>query len=77
MAFAAHAIVTGVERELCTLHARGREAWPGVELDVATFSALAAKQLEDGPLDDVRADDLCLAIELSLRWLLTPLPTSA
>ena len=60
-------MVTGVEHELCMLHARGREAWPGVELDVATFSALAANQLADGPLDDVRADDLYLAIACAAR----------
>ncbi len=60
-------MVTAVERELCTLHARGREAWPGVELDIPTFSALAAKQLDDGPLDDVRADDLYLAIACAAR----------
>jgi hypothetical protein len=60
IAFLCVPMVTGVERELCTLHARGREAWPGVELDVATFSTLAANQLGDGPFDDVRADDLYL-----------------
>jgi RNA polymerase sigma-70 factor (ECF subfamily) len=60
-------MVTGAERELRTLHARGREAWPGVELDVATFSALAANQLGDGPFDDVRADDLYLAIACTAR----------
>jgi RNA polymerase sigma-70 factor (ECF subfamily) len=60
-------MVTGVERELCTLHARGREAWPGVELDIPTFSALAANQLDDGPFDAVRADDLYLAIACAAR----------
>jgi RNA polymerase sigma-70 factor (ECF subfamily) len=60
-------MVTGVEHELCALHARGREAWPSVELDVATFSALAANQLDDGPFDDVRADDLYLAIACAAR----------
>lgn len=49
------------------LHARGREAWPGIELDVATFSALAAPQLDDGPFDDMRADDLYLAIACAAR----------
>jgi RNA polymerase sigma-70 factor (ECF subfamily) len=58
---------SGVEHELCALHARGREAWPGVELDIATFSALAANQLDDSPLDDVRADDLYLAIACAAR----------
>jgi RNA polymerase sigma-70 factor (ECF subfamily) len=67
IAFASGAMVTGDEHELCTLHARGREAWPGVELDVATFSALAANQLDDGPFDDVRADDLYLAIACAAR----------
>jgi RNA polymerase sigma-70 factor (ECF subfamily) len=60
-------MVTGVEQELCALHARGREAWPGVELDIATFSALAANQLGDGPFDDVRVDDLYLAIACAAR----------
>jgi RNA polymerase sigma-70 factor (ECF subfamily) len=60
-------MVTGLEPELCTLHARGREAWPGVELDVPTFSALAANQLGDGPLHDIRADDLYLAIACAAR----------
>jgi RNA polymerase sigma-70 factor (ECF subfamily) len=60
-------MVTRVEHELCTLHARGREAWPGVELDIATFSALAANQLGDGPFDDVRVDDLYLAIACAAR----------
>jgi RNA polymerase sigma-70 factor (ECF subfamily) len=59
--------VTGVEHELCALHARGREAWPGVELDIATFSALAASQLGDGPFDDVRVNDLYLAIACTAR----------
>jgi hypothetical protein len=60
-------MVTGVEQELCTLHARGREAWPGVELDIATFLALATNQLDDGPFEDVRADDLYLAIGCAAR----------
>jgi len=60
-------MVTGVERELRTLHATGREAWPGVDVDIATFSALAAHQLDDGPFDDVRADDLYLAIACAAR----------
>ncbi|HSR97492.1 MAG TPA: sigma-70 family RNA polymerase sigma factor [Kofleriaceae bacterium] len=59
--------MTGVEHELRTLHARGRAAWPGVELDIATFSARAANQLDDGPFDDVRADDLYLAIACAAR----------
>jgi len=56
-----------VDHELCTLHARGRDAWPAVELDVATFSTLAATQLGDGPRHDVRADDLYLAIACVAR----------
>jgi RNA polymerase sigma-70 factor (ECF subfamily) len=67
IAFAVRTMVTGVERELGQLHARGREAWPDVELDLATFSALAANQLDDGPLDDVRAGDLYLAIGCAAR----------
>ena len=47
---------------LCALHARGREAWPGIELDVATFTAVATNSLRDGPLEDVRTADLYLAI---------------
>jgi hypothetical protein len=42
-------MVTGAEHELCALHARGREALRGVELDIATFSALAANQLDATP----------------------------
>jgi RNA polymerase sigma-70 factor, ECF subfamily len=60
-------MVTGVEHELCALHARGREAWPGVEIDIATFSERAANQLGDGPFDDMRADDLYLAIACAAR----------
>jgi len=60
-------MVTGHEHQLCELHARGRDAWPGVELDVATFATLAANQLDDGPFDDVRADDLYLAIACAAR----------
>lgn len=67
IAFAVRAMVTGGEQELCTLHARGREAWPGVELDIATFSERAANQLGDSPFDDVRADDLYLAIACAAR----------
>jgi len=64
---AARAKVTEVEQQLCALHARGRESWQGVELDVATFLALAANQLDDGPFDDVRADELYLAIACVAR----------
>jgi RNA polymerase sigma-70 factor (ECF subfamily) len=60
-------MVKATEHELRTLHARGRDAWPGVALGVATFSALAANQLDDGPFDDVRADDLYLAIACAAR----------
>ncbi|HMG54882.1 MAG TPA: hypothetical protein VK601_15400, partial [Kofleriaceae bacterium] len=41
---------------------RGRYAWPGVELDLATFSSLAVDRLGGGPVHDVRADELYLAI---------------
>jgi RNA polymerase sigma-70 factor (ECF subfamily) len=47
---------------LHALHTRGREAWPGIELDVATFTAVATNSLRDGPFDGVRAADLYLAI---------------
>src|SRR5262245_60980873 len=47
---------------LHALYARGRAAWPDVELDVATFTTHAARQLGDGASDDVRADDYYLAI---------------
>lgn len=55
-------MATQVEHGLRMLHTRGCAAWPGIELDVATFSTRAVKQLGDGPLDTVRADDLYLAI---------------
>jgi len=45
---------------LCMLHARGSERWPEVDLDLATFQALA--RLVDGPFDDIRADELYLAM---------------
>lgn len=48
------------------LHARGRDAWPGVELDLATFSARAAR-LDDGPVDEIRAGELYLAIACAAR----------
>lgn len=47
---------------LRSLHARGREAWPDVELDATTFLSLAVRRLGDGPFDDVRAEELYLAI---------------
>jgi RNA polymerase sigma-70 factor (ECF subfamily) len=52
---------------MCALHQRGREAWPGVELDIATFSKLAAGHLRDASLDDVRAADLYLAMACTAR----------
>jgi RNA polymerase sigma-70 factor, ECF subfamily len=52
-----------VDRDvLCALHARGRQAWPGIELDVATFMALAAQRWADGPPVDVHAGDFYLAM---------------
>jgi RNA polymerase sigma-70 factor (ECF subfamily) len=59
--------VEGKQDALRVLHARGREAWPDVELDLATFSTLATRQLGDGALDDVRADELYLAIACAAR----------
>jgi RNA polymerase sigma-70 factor (ECF subfamily) len=47
---------------LHVLHARGRRAWPDVDLDVGVFSTLAAQRLGDGPFDGVHAGDLYLAI---------------
>ena len=47
---------------LRALHARGREAWPNIDLDLVTFSTLAAYRLGDGELDHIRADELYLAI---------------
>jgi RNA polymerase sigma-70 factor (ECF subfamily) len=60
-------MATELEHELCTLHARGRESWPGVELDAATFSMAATNQLGGRPLDRVRADELYLAIACAAR----------
>jgi RNA polymerase sigma-70 factor (ECF subfamily) len=60
-------MATKLEHELCTLHARGRESWPGVELDATTFSMRAADQLGDGPLRGVPADELYLAIACAAR----------
>jgi RNA polymerase sigma-70 factor (ECF subfamily) len=42
------------------LHARGREAWPAIELDVRTFSALAARSVGAGAFHDVHSGDLYL-----------------
>jgi RNA polymerase sigma-70 factor, ECF subfamily len=49
------------------LHARGRDAWPNIELELARFSARAVSRLGDGPFEDVRADDLYLAIACAVR----------
>jgi len=50
-----------VQVALRSLHARGRTAWPEIELDITQFSMLAARQLGNGPFDDVRAGELYLA----------------
>lgn len=50
------------QEALRALHARGREAWPDVDLDLAAFSTMAARRLGEGPFDDIRAGDLYLAI---------------
>src|ERR1700712_355050 len=47
---------------LSALHARGREAWPDIDLDLVTFSDLAAPRLGDRLGDAVSAADLYLAI---------------
>lgn len=47
---------------LSALHARGREAWPDIDLDLVTFSDLAAPRLGDRLGDTVSAADLYLAI---------------
>jgi len=47
---------------LSALHARGREAWPEIALDLATFSTQAARRFDEGSIDDIRAEDLYLAI---------------
>ena len=52
---------------LRALHVRGHEEWPGVELDVATFLAMATDRLGDAALDDVRAGELYLAIACAAR----------
>ena len=46
---------------MTALHALGREAWPEIALDLATFSALAARRAGDRPPDAQRAGDLYLA----------------
>lgn len=54
-------MTTGVHEELLrTLYMQGRAVWPEIELDFATFSALATGKLDDGPIDEVRGDDLYL-----------------
>lgn len=52
---------------LRALHLRGREAWPGLELDLATFSSLAGDRLGEGPWQDVRAGELYLAVACAAR----------
>lgn len=59
--------VEAKQEALRVLHARGRAAWPDVELDLATFSMLATKQLGDGALDEIRAGELYLAIACAAR----------
>lgn len=50
------------EEVLRALHARGREAWPEVALDIAAFSAPAAQRLSMYRFDDLRAGELYLTI---------------
>jgi RNA polymerase sigma-70 factor (ECF subfamily) len=61
-------MTTQVNQEaLRELHSLGREAWPEIELEFATFSTLAARQLGEGPFDDIRAGDLYLATACAAR----------
>jgi RNA polymerase sigma-70 factor (ECF subfamily) len=55
------------EQVLRALHARGRAAWPEVELELATFAALAAPRLREGPIEVIRAGELYLAIACAAR----------
>lgn len=60
-------VTAGSKQEaLRALYARGRAAWPSIDLDPVTFSTLTAYRLADGDgngeLDDIRADELYLAI---------------
>lgn len=61
-------VITVTDRRelLGTLHACGRDAWPGIELDFATFSTLAASRIGDAALDELRAAELYLAIACSV-----------
>ncbi len=55
------------QHALRALHARGREAWPEIALDIAAFSIPAASRLGEGSPDDIRAADLYLAIACAAR----------
>lgn len=50
------------QEALRALHARGREAWPDIDLDLATFSTMAIGRLGEGPFDEICAGDLYLAL---------------
>jgi len=54
--------IGSTHHRLLALYTRGRAAWPAVDLDLATFSALAAGEIGEDPIDDARASDLYLAI---------------
>jgi len=54
--------IGSTDHRLLALYTRGRAAWPAIDLDLATFSALAAGSIGEGPIDDARAGDLYLAI---------------
>jgi RNA polymerase sigma-70 factor (ECF subfamily) len=56
-----------VAEALRALHRSGHAAWPDIELDVATFVATAARTVGDGPLEQVRAEELYLAIACAAR----------
>jgi RNA polymerase sigma-70 factor (ECF subfamily) len=47
--------------EVAVLHARGREAWPDVALELATFRAFMTERLEGATLESLNAAGLYLA----------------
>ena len=55
------------DHSLLTLYAQGRAAWPAIDLDLATFAALAAGPVGGSRLDEVRASELYLAIACQAR----------
>ena len=56
-----------VDAALGALHAQGRAAWGDVDLDIATFSRLAARRIGNIGIDDIRAGELYLAIACTMQ----------